>query len=103
MWNGLDLCLKIYWRQFTPSILQGSSQIHRSERWWRSLLNSSLQGIPDMFSNVHVWRFRWPMEVSNVRNVFLEPLSNKSGRVGCLIILLKLSKSVIIHNGHEWV
>ncbi|GBM22338.1 hypothetical protein AVEN_121151-1 [Araneus ventricosus] len=39
MWNGLDCCLKVSWRQFTPSILQGSSQIHRSERWWKSLLN----------------------------------------------------------------
>ncbi|GBL90769.1 hypothetical protein AVEN_215510-1 [Araneus ventricosus] len=47
MWHGLDWCLKVSWRQFTLSILQGSSQIHRSERWWISLLNSTLQGIPD--------------------------------------------------------
>lgn len=29
------------------------SQSHRSSKWWRSFLNSTSQGIPQMFNNVH--------------------------------------------------
>ncbi|GBM33683.1 hypothetical protein AVEN_54814-1 [Araneus ventricosus] len=71
--------------------MQGSQQSHRSARWWRSLLNIMYQGIPDIFNNVHLWGFRWSMEVSEVRRVFLEPLGSNSRRVGCRIVLLELS------------
>lgn len=49
--------MQLSWRQFTPRILQGSAQIYRSVWWWRFLLNSMLQVIPDMSSNVHVLGF----------------------------------------------
>ncbi|GBM44977.1 hypothetical protein AVEN_223059-1 [Araneus ventricosus] len=37
------------------------------------LLNSTLQGNPYRFNNVHVWGFRRTMKVSKVRRVSLEP------------------------------
>ncbi|GBM31632.1 hypothetical protein AVEN_50418-1 [Araneus ventricosus] len=45
--------------------------------------------------------FRWPVEISKVRRVFLEPLGSNSRHVGCRIVLLELSQSVGMHNGHE--
>ncbi|GBN23550.1 hypothetical protein AVEN_237345-1 [Araneus ventricosus] len=75
----------------------------RSERWWRSLLNSMEKGIPDIFNNVHGWGFKWPREVSKVRTAFLEPLGSNSLRVGCRTVLLELSKFIGMQNGHKWV
>ncbi|GBN62674.1 hypothetical protein AVEN_245127-1, partial [Araneus ventricosus] len=63
--------------------------------------NSMEQGIPDILNNVHLWGFRWPMDVSKVRRVFLEPLGSNSRRLECRIVLLELSQSVGMHNGHE--
>ncbi len=61
-----------------------------------------LQVIPDMLNNVHVWEFRWPMEVSKVRRVFLEPIGSIS-RCADRIFLLEVSKSIGMLNRHEWV
>lgn len=41
-------------------------------------LNSTLQGMTDMLNNAHGVRFRWQMDVSEVRRVFLEQLGNNS-------------------------
>ncbi|GBM33153.1 hypothetical protein AVEN_83667-1 [Araneus ventricosus] len=41
------------------------------------------------------------MKVSKVRRVFMEPLGSNSRRVGCRIVLLELSQSVGMHDGHE--
>ncbi|GFU88062.1 hypothetical protein TNCV_1336311 [Trichonephila clavipes] len=56
-----------------------------------------------MFNNVHVWRFWWPVEVSKLRRVLLEPICGNSGRVEYRIVLLKFLKSVAMHNRHEWM
>lgn len=48
-----------------------------------------VQGIPDMHNNVHIWGFRWPLEVSTVRRVLLEPLHSNSRHVRCCIVLLE--------------
>ena len=85
----------------TAYFLQGCPLIH--ERGWRSLLNSTLQGIPDMLYNVHIWRVWWPAEVSKLRRVFLRPLCGNSGHMGCRTVLLELPKSVRMHNRHEWM
>ncbi|GFW70435.1 hypothetical protein TNCV_4915551 [Trichonephila clavipes] len=69
----------------------------------RSLLNSTLQGIPDIFNNGHISGFWRPAEVSKFRRVLLEPPCNNSGRVGCRIVLLKFPKSVGMQKGQEWV
>ena len=66
-------------------------------RGWRSHLNSTLQGIPDMLNNVHVWGVWGPAEVFKLRTVFLKPLCSNPGHVGCCIGLLELP------NGHEWM
>ncbi len=55
-----------------------------------------------MLNNVHVWEFRWPMEVSKVRTVFLEPIGSNSLRVS-RTFLLEVSKYNGMLNGHEWV
>ncbi|GFX03904.1 uncharacterized protein TNCV_4678091 [Trichonephila clavipes] len=54
-------------------------------------------------SEVVLEGFWWPAEVSKFRRVLLEPLCSNSRHVRCRIDLLKFSKSVGRHNGHEWV
>ncbi len=43
------------------------------------------------------------MEVTKFRSVLLEPLGSNSGRVGCRITLLELSKFVGMRTEHEWM
>ncbi|GFW19118.1 uncharacterized protein TNCV_254451 [Trichonephila clavipes] len=74
-----------------------------SKTEWRSLLNITLLGIPDIFNHAHIWGFRWIAEVSKFRRVLLESLCSNSARVGCRIVLLKFPKFVEMHNGYEWV
>lgn len=74
------------WRHPRHSQLESCKAVHQpiclSARWW-SFLNSTLQGIPYMLNNVHVWSFRWQKEVLKVRRVLLEPFSSNTRRAGC--------------------
>ena len=56
-----------------------------------------------ILNNVHVWGVWWTVEVFKLRRVFLKPLCSNFESVGCGIVLLELSKSVGMHNGHEWM
>ncbi|GBO10649.1 hypothetical protein AVEN_111423-1 [Araneus ventricosus] len=60
-----------------------------------------LQGIPDIFRNVHLWGFVVERKCLSPR-VFLEPGSSHFDEI-IVALSIDFSQSGGVHNGHEWV